>query len=164
MGKTTRRITAAVLVSYGLVTMSAPASAVTPALTSTSTTKGAVSSFHQVDPCLGGVSMTLTYNSVIHSTELVSGPNAGTTHLAFAQQGTFVLDPDEPALPSYVGIFSIKGGFNATPSTVSSTVTSTSVGRASDGSRIRLHLVSHVLVTPEGVEMSFSFETTDCPV
>lgn len=157
-----RRIMATLLVAIGLIAVPASAEAVPPPTTSTTITKGGVSSFHQIDPCLGPTSVTLTFNSVVHATEVTTGPNAGTTHLAFAQAGTILLDPDDQSLPEFTGRFSIKGGFNANRSTISSTVMSVSFARAADGSFVRLHLISHVLVTPDGVETSFESETVDC--
>lgn len=158
-----RRLAVTTIVAAGLVMMWSGAAAGAPVQTFTATTKDGVSSFHQLDPCVGPVSVTLTYNSVTHATEIVSGPNAGSTHLAFTQTGSFVFEPDDPALPTYAGTFVIKGGFNATSDTSSSTVISSSVGRAPDDSQVRLKVVSHVLVTPDGVETSFSLETADCP-
>ena len=157
-----RRIIATLLVAIALVSVPSLAQAIPPPTTSTTITKDGVSSFHQIDPCLGPTSVTLSFNSVIHATEITSGPNAGATHLAFAQAGTILLDPDDTSLPEFTGRFSIKGGFNANRSTTSWTVMSVSVARAADGSFVKLHLISHVLVTPDGVETSFASETVNC--
>lgn len=159
-----RRIIATLLVAIGSIVIPTPADAVSPPTTTTTITKGGVSSFHQIDPCLGPTSVTSTFNSVSHATDVASGPNAGTTHLAFAQVGTILLDPDDPSLPEFTGRFSIKGGFDANASTTTSTVMSMFVARAADGSFVRVHLVSHVLVKPDGVETSFELQTVTCPI
>lgn len=142
----------------------APATAEKPTVTETFHQKGVTESFPEDDPCLGPITVTLTFNEVFHVTELVSGPNAGTAHFTFTQAGKFVLTPDDPSQPVYRGSFAVWGGFNGNRQNASGTFTFNAVGKGTDGSRIAFHAIEHFNVTPTGVEHQFLMERIDCPV
>jgi hypothetical protein len=132
--------------------------------THTETRKNVTESFREDDPCLGPSRITITFNDVFHITEFVGGPNAGTVHVTFTQAGRFVIDPLAVGLPTFTGHFAIWGGFNGNRRSAAGTFTFNAVGRSADGTLIRFHSVEHFNVTPGGVENSFSFESTNCPV
>jgi hypothetical protein len=159
-----RRFVPLVLAASFVVLAISPASAAPPTVTETVREKGVTESFSEDDPCLGPITVTLTYNAVFHITEFVSGPNEGNVHVTFTQAGKFTLTPDDPTLPVYRGSFAIWGGFNGNRQSASGTFTFNAVGKGTDGSRIAFHAVEHFNVTPAGIEKEFLVERFDCPV
>jgi hypothetical protein len=117
---------------------------------------------NEPDPCFGTISGEITYNGVFHVTRFTSGPNEGTRHFTFTQTGRFTITPDGSDV-TYRGHFTIWGGFNLSRQNRSSTFTFTVVGRASDGSRVREHVVEHFNKRKGGIRHHFSFETVRCP-
>jgi hypothetical protein len=159
-----RRFIALLIVGGALLVQTGTAFAAKPTITHTETRKNVVESFPEMDPCLGPITVNLSYNDVFHITEFVSGPNEGSVHVTFTQAGKFLLETDDPALPDFTGRFAIWGGFNGNRQNASGTFTFNATGKAPDGSRVRFHALEHFNVTPAGVENSFLVETFDCPV
>jgi hypothetical protein len=159
-----RRLAALLLIAGAVLVQTGTAWAAKTTVTLTETRKNVVESFAEIDPCLGPITVNLTYNDIFHVTQFVSGPNVGAFHVTFTQVGKFLLETEDPALPDYAGTFAASGGFNGNAQFASATITFNAVGRAPDGTRVRFHALEHFNVTPGGVENSFLIETFDCPV
>jgi hypothetical protein len=96
--------------------------------------------------------ITITYNSVEHSTVFADG----TGHFTFTQTGTFVAVPFGHTGPGASGHFTVWGGFNQNNNTVNGTFTFNVNGQFDDGTKISTHLVDHFNVTPAGAEFFFT--------
>jgi hypothetical protein len=80
----------------------------------------------------------------------------GRVHATFIQTGKFVAVPlEDPSLPSFTGRFTMWGGFNQNGKTVNGTFTFSLRGRGSDGSTVRINLVQHFNVRPDGTVNEF---------
>lgn len=132
---------------------------------------GAVSStqtFHNqtdvssdVNPCTGDPgTLTITYNGVMHVTELTGGIGAGTFWATGTQTGTFTFVPDDASKPSYTGHFTVWFGDNNNLRNGSETETFTVHGIGSDGSVLQFHETAHMSVNANGV--TFSFDKASC--
>jgi hypothetical protein len=152
------RFAAPVLVALALVLGAlagrSPAAAA-GAVSETTTEHGATETFTDVVPCGadGAYDITITYNEVDHATY---GPKS--IHFTFTQTGTFVAVPQDPALPTYTGHFTMWGGFNGNSKTADGTFTFSLHGTGSDGSTLTFTSVEHFNVTPAGVTNEISFE------
>lgn len=158
-----RRLLALSAVSLTLLAVSSTALA-GPVETETITRKNVVESFPELDPCLGPITVNLTYNDVFHITEFVSGPNAGSVHVTFTQAGEFLLETEDASLPDFSGHFAIWGGFNGNAQNASGTFTFNAVGRAPDGTKVAFHALEHFNVSASGIVNEFVIERIDCPV
>ena len=93
-----------------------------------------------VNPCTGVVTgiVTITFKEVQHQVERPTGTSMNLMNL----HGDFVIVPNDPALQPVTGHFTRverhTGGGNAVDGTVLN-----SVGRASDGTKIRTHVTIH---------------------
>ena len=141
------------LLIAGLLFTGAPAFGGAPPVTETTTQKNLVETFVDVipDPICSDegplYTITTTTNLVMHSTIFADGRE----HDTFTQTGTFVAVPlEDPTLPSYIGKFTIWGGFNANGATVNGTFTFNLHATGSDGSTIRTNQVDHFNVRPDG--------------
>jgi len=94
---------------------------------------------HDVLPCVGDATITITYNAVEHFNQAANGSLHGT----FTQTGTFsaVLD----AGGTSAGRFTIWGGFSANPATGQGTTTFTFSGtiKSGTGAGTSWHEVMH---------------------
>jgi hypothetical protein len=138
-----------------LVLVAGPAYA-DPPTTETNTAKGLVETFVDVVPsCEGGgplYTITTTSNLVEHETVF----DDGRVHATFTQTGTFSAVPlNDPTLPSYIGKFTVWGGFNANGTTVNGTFTFNARGTGSDGSTFSNSSVDHFNVRPDGSVQEF---------
>lgn len=148
-----RRLTLVLLTTF-LVLLAGPAYA--SPTTETNTAKGVVETFVDVVPtCEGGgplYTITTTSNLIEHETIF----DDGRVHATFTQTGTFSAVPlEDPTLPSYIGKFTVWGGFNANGSTVNGTFTFSARGTGSDGSTFSNHSVEHFNVRPSGSANEF---------
>jgi hypothetical protein len=117
--------------------------------------QGVTDTFPDVNPCTGDpVTITLTYNSVVHVTTLPSGE----IHLTSMFTGDVVLEPLDPALPTYTG--HVLDWSNQIYNRNEDLATFTTRARVtgSDGSTIRLGIVAHV--TADTVDVSTDPPTT----
>jgi opacity protein-like surface antigen len=127
-----------------------------PPVTETVTQQDVTETFVEGSPtCQGGpplYEITVTYNSVEHSTLF----DDGRAHFTFTQTGTFVAEPLDPTAQSATGHFAVWGGFNQNGTVVhNGTFTFNAIGQFEDGTRISVHSVEHFNVTPAGVEFAF---------
>ena len=143
-------IAAAILVTLGVSGVSAAVPQV-----ETTVVLGATDSFADVNPCTGDAAMiTVTYNSIFHLTTLPSGE----VHLTSTLTGTFILDPVDPALPTYTGHLVDWSNQIHNQNQAVATFTTRAQGRGSDGSIIRLGIIAHV--TADTVDVSTEPPTT----
>jgi hypothetical protein len=142
------------LLAAGLLLLAAPAFA-QPPTTVTTHEKGLVETFVDVIPTCeeGGplYSITTTSNLVVHET--IFGDHR--VHATFTQTGRFSAVPLSAGLPTYVGKFTIWGGFNHNRKTVNGTFTLTVHATGSDGSRVRTHVTEHFNERPDGTVNEF---------
>ena len=123
------------------------------AISFTETYHNVTTSFPDVNPCTGDPgTLTITYNGVLHFTQL---PN-GTSHFTVTQTGDAVFVPDDPSLPTYTGHFTIWAGVNPNNNNTAGTVTSNVHLTGSDGSTLDFHLTEHFNVSASGVVNTFS--------
>jgi len=143
-------IAAAMLAAFGASGVSAAAAQV-----ETTVVQGASDSFADVNPCTGDpVTLTLRYNAVFHMTTLPSGE----VHLTSTLTGDFVLDPVDPALPTYTGHVLDWSNQIYNRNQELATFTTRARGTGSDGSVIRLGVIAHV--TADTVDVSTQPPTT----
>ena len=143
-------IAAALLAAFGVGGVSAAAGPI-----ETTVVIGATDSFADVNPCTGDpATITVTYNAVVHLTTLPSGE----VHLSSTLTGSFVLDPLDPALPTYTGHLLDWSNQIHNQNQDVATFTTRAQGRGSDGSIIRLGIVAHV--TADTVDVSTQPPTT----
>ena len=136
-----RRMLAIGLAAGLLLSGAAAALAVGPAQTFTQTFKNVTETFPEVNPCTGDQgTVTITYNGVIHITELASGE----FHITGTLTGTFEFVPNDPELPTFTGRFTNWFGENHNLNEAAATFTFSVRGTGSDGSRINFHAVSHI--------------------
>ena len=108
-----------------------------------------------MNPCTGDpATITVTYNAVVHLTTLPSGE----VHLSSTLTGNFVLEPLDPALPTYTGHLLDWSNQIHNQNQDVATFTTRAQGRGSDGSIIRLGIVAHV--TADTVDVSTQPPTT----
>ncbi|HVQ87019.1 MAG TPA: hypothetical protein VMT88_02450 [Actinomycetes bacterium] len=124
--------------------------------TKTTVTHGLVDTFTDVVPsCEGGgprYLITTTSSSVEHLTKFGDGHRQGTFH----STGTFVAYPkNDPALPSYTGMFTSNGGFSGIGPVVTGTFTFSVSGSGSDGSSFTNQNVEHFTGMPDGSTKEF---------
>ena len=123
------------------------------AITFTETFHNVTESFPDVNSCTGDPgTVTITYNGVVHVTQL---PN-GTSHFTVTRTGHFVFVPDDPSLPTGTGRFTIWAGFNSNKQNAAGTVTFTVHVTGSDGSKQTFHLTEHFSVSTSGIVNAFS--------
>jgi hypothetical protein len=160
-----RRVLAALITSSLLVLPATAAYAQKPTLTYTIIERnGLPSSLEVVDPCLGPATATTTTSLfMVHVTEFVAGPNIEAVHVTYTTVGTYVLDPDDPALPTYSGRFLDHGSGNFNRGAFEDSVTFKTIAHAPDGSHLRSDVHFQFAVTPQGVTHSIYFQTIDCP-
>jgi hypothetical protein len=123
--------------------------------TDTIAIQGVTDSFADVNPCTGDpVTITSTYNAVVHVTTLPSGE----IHLTSMFTGDVVLEPVDPALPTYTGhvVDWSTQIYNRNQELASFTTRARVTG--SDGSTLRLGIVAHV--TADTVDVSTDPPTT----
>jgi hypothetical protein len=77
--------------------------------------------------------------------------------------GRYLIDPDDPALPSYIGRYLNHGTDNFARTTYGSSVTFKTIAHSPDGSLLRSDMHFQFIVTPQGVTHSISFRTIVCP-
>lgn len=124
-----------------LLSVAAPAVAGGPAQTFTQTFKDVTESFPEGNPCTGDPGIvTITYNGVIHITELASGE----FHITGTFTGTFTFVHDDPTLPTYTGRFTQWFGENHNRNEAVATFTFRARGTGSDGSTLNFHAVAHI--------------------
>jgi hypothetical protein len=106
MKTTTRWVTAVVAL---VLAVFLPAGAAWAGAAPTTTTEhNATETFHDVLPCVGDATITITYNEVEHET-LTPG---GGVHATFTQAGTFVAVLDDGS-GTATGHFQVWGNFNS---------------------------------------------------
>lgn len=126
-----------------------------PAETDTITVHGVTESSADVNPCTGDpATVTVTYNAVLHTTVLPTGDLLITSTLT----GTFVIDPLDPDLPSYVGHFVDFSNQIYNRNEDLATFTTRATGTGTDGSRLRFGVIAHV--TADTVDVSTDPPTT----
>ena len=134
-----------------------PSGAIAAAKPTTETTHQhkAVETFVDIVPECGGegplYSITTTANLVERITEFPDGR----AHFHFTQTGRFVAEPLDGEGLSYSGRFTISGTFNENKKTANGTFTFNVRGTASDGSRLKVHLVEHFNERPDGTVKQF---------
>jgi hypothetical protein len=141
MEKMMRRMLAIGLAAGLLLAGAAPALAGGPAQTFTETFKNVTETIPEVNPCTGDEgTVTITYNGVIHITQLASGE----FHITGTLTGTFVFVPDDSELPTFTGRFTNWFGENHNRNEAAATFTFSARGTGSDGSTLNFHAVSHI--------------------
>lgn len=150
---TTLRRALTFVVVVGVLLFPASSALAEGAVTFTETFHNVTESFPDVNPCTGDPgTVTITYNGVLHFTQL---PN-GTSHFTVTQTGDVVFVPDDPSLPTYTGHFTTWAGFNSNNKNEAGTVTFTLQLTGSDGSILKFHLTEHFNVSASGVVNAFS--------
>lgn len=151
----TRRLARLLALPLAALALAVPTAAAAAGATSDTTTEhGATETFVDVFPCLGDApyQITLTYNSVEHTTTL---PN-GTVHVTGTETGTVAAVPvDDATLPSFSGRFTEWFGFNANRANQAGTFTFTVHAAGSDGSSVAFHETAHESVSATGTTVSF---------
>ena len=136
-----RRMLAIGLAAGLLLSGTTAALAVGPAQTFTQIFKNVTETFPEVNECTGDAgTVTITYNGVVHITELASGE----FHITGTLTGTFVFVPNDPERPTFTGRFTNWFGENHNLNEAAATFTFSVRGTGSDGSRITFHAVSHI--------------------
>ena len=150
---TTLRRALTIVVVVGVLLFPASSAFAEGAVTFTETFHNVTESFPEVSSCTGDPgTVTITYNGVLHFTQL---PN-GTSHFTVTQTGDVVFVPDDPSLPTYTGHFTIWGGFNSNNKNAAGTFTFTVHLTGSDGSKQTFHLTEHFSVSASGIVNAFS--------
>jgi ABC-type transport system substrate-binding protein len=140
----------AMLVAFGVSVVSAAT-----AQADTVVVKGVTDSFVDVNPCTGdAATITLTYNAVVHVATLPSGE----VHFTSTLTGDVVLEPLDPALPTYTGhLLDFSNQiYNANEDVATFTMRARVKG--SDGSVIRFGVIAHVVA--DTVDVSTDPPTT----
>lgn len=115
--------------------------------------KDVTESFTDVVACVGeSADVTITYNFVLHVTEL----DNGTFHLTGTSAGRFTWVTDDV---TYTGHFTQRFGENVNSLNRAETVVFRVHGTGTDGSRITFTDVLHFTVTATGVETGFEKPT-----
>ena len=118
----------------------------------TQTLQNVTETFSDTVPCLGGkATVTITYNSVFHVTQL----DDGTYHLTGTQTGDFVIVPDGRNQPTYTGHFTVWFGENGNKKSFNGTFTFSIQGKGSDGSSLSFHENAHFSVSASGATVEF---------
>jgi hypothetical protein len=121
----------------------------------TTAVQGVTDSFIGVNPCTGDeATITVTYNAVVHVATLPSGE----VHLSSTLTGDVVLEPLDPALPTYTGHLLDWSNqiYNANEDVATFTTRARVTG--SDGSVIRFGVIAHVVA--DTVDVSTDPPTT----
>lgn len=107
-----------------------------------------------LEPCLPsenwGATLTITTSGKGHITE-----TNGTSLFSGSQHGTFVLDPDDPALPTYTGMYRDNISYNFNAYGESFVLLTTIVGSGEDGSRLVSVARIKATVTRNGLVLEF---------
>ena len=144
-----RKVLATMAAAGLLLALSAPSGLATE--TTTEHQKRATETFTDVLPCVGEAEITITYNSVFHTTENKNG-----FHVTGTITGKFTADPLAAGVPNYVGRFTQWFGENVNRKSENGTFTFSITGRAVDGSdRIRFHEVAHITINKNGTSVEF---------
>jgi hypothetical protein len=123
------------------------------AQTFTQVDKNVTETFVDVVPCSEPpveATITITYNSVFHVTELADG----TFHATFTQTGSVTAVAENGV--TYSGRFTVWGGFNLNRSSEASTFTFSVRARGSDRSRLNAHMVEHFSMSASGHITTFA--------
>jgi hypothetical protein len=140
--------------------LSSAAAAGAGAVTSTQTFHNAVQSFPAANPCTGATgTVTLTFNGILHVTELTSGQGAGTDWATGTMTGDFLLTPDDPTQPSFTGHFTTWFGESDNLHNGVEHSTFSLHGVGSDGSTLHFHEVAHLSVSATGSTIFFDKPT-----
>ncbi len=148
-----KRIVYSLVAGAGALALMVPAAFGTETVTEHE--KRATETFVDELPCVGEATITITYNSIFHSTENKKGH-----HVTFTITGKFVADPTDPTLPSYRGRFTQWFGERSTEKVEGGTFTFSVTGKGDDGSRLRFHEVAHFTVNENGLIVEF--DKTKC--
>ena len=107
------------------------------------------------EPCLPGEDKGAALTIVVSGRAQVV--ETGSTYLfSGSQHGTFVLDPDDPELPTYSGMYRDSISFNLhEPYGESFVMTVTLVGHAADGSRLASNARFKATLTQAGLLLAF---------
>ena len=141
---------AAVLAAFGVSGVAAAR-----ADAETTVVQGVTDSFVDVNPCTGdAATITLTYNAVVHVATLPSGE----VHFSSTLTGDVVLEPLDPALPTFTGHLLDWSNqiYNANEDVATFTTRARVTG--SDGSVIRFGVIAHVVA--DTVDVSTDPPTT----
>ncbi len=150
---TTLRRALTFVVVVGVMLFPASSALAEGAITFTETFHNVTESFPDVNPCTGDPgTVTITYNGVVHFTQL---PN-GTSHFTVTQTGDVVFVPDDPSLPTSTGHGTTRFGLNSNNKNAAGTATFTVHLTGSDGSKQTFHLTEHFSVSASGVVNTFS--------
>jgi hypothetical protein len=134
-----------------LMLLSPPTFAASTPVTETTHQHNVVANYVDVLPACSGdgplYSFTTLSNIVRHITEFPDGRVTVTV----AQTSRFVAEPvDDADAPSYSGRFTMSGPFIRDDKTTSSSYVYSYTGTGSDGSKLRVNYVEHLLELPDG--------------
>jgi hypothetical protein len=124
-------------------------------ITYTQTDKNLTQTFHDLIPCVGPGTITITQNDVFH----VTINKAGDFWDTFNAEGTFSAVPDDLLAPTYTGHFHDWGGDSDNRQNTVSHSTFSVNGRGSDGSHLVFHETMHYSVSASGVTIWFDKPT-----
>ena len=149
------RAGASVSLSLALLAMLAVGGVSAAAQADTIVVQGVTDSFVDVNPCTGDLStITVTYNAVVHIATLPSGE----VHFTSTLTGDVVLEPLDPALPTYSGHLVDWSSEIYNPNEDIATFTTRARVTGSDGSVIRFGVIAHVVA--DTVDVSTDPPTT----
>ena len=159
-----RKLSTIVIFALAAVLLVAvPASA--KAITQTITFHNESLVFPDQDICgAGDVTVTLTYNGVLHTTEFTDDhPNAGTSHSRFKMNGTVTtVDMDGNVLSNDRFVKTIFHS-NVNRQNLNNRFNFIINGLRADGSRHRFHLIGHFNLSASGNLVEFSKLSISCP-